>query len=65
MQTLFKNLFTKLFVNYDIQAGHSIFAHSRPDRIGTPRLLPLYIRKILNGISAKKSTQILCPAFLI
>ena len=25
------------------QAGHSIFAHSRPDKIGTPRLLSLYI----------------------
>jgi hypothetical protein len=24
-------------------AGYSIFAHSRPDKIGTPRLLPLYI----------------------
>ena len=34
-------------------AGYSIFAHSRPDKIGTPRLLPLYIRNILNGISAK------------
>src|SRR3989304_3165059 len=50
---------------HDIQAGHSIFAHSRPDKIGTPRLLPLYISYILNGISAKKSAQILCPAFLI
>src|SRR3989304_8589223 len=45
-----------------IIAGHSIFAHSRPDKIGTPRLLPLYIRNILNGISAKKSAQILYPA---
>jgi hypothetical protein len=43
-------------------AGYSIFAHSRPDKIGTPRLLPLYIRNILNGISAKKSAQILYPA---
>jgi len=25
---------------HDTQAGHSIFAHSRPDKIGTPRLLP-------------------------
>jgi len=55
----------KLSINHDTQAGHSIFAHSRPDKIGTPRLLPLYIRNILNGISAKKSAQILCPAFLI
>src|SRR3990172_11818632 len=54
----------KLSVNHDTQAGHSIFAHSRPDKIGTPRLLPLYIRNILNGISAKKSAQILCPALL-
>src|SRR4030042_6418440 len=44
----------KLSVNHDTQAGHSIFAHSRPDKIGTPRFLPLYIRNILNGISAKK-----------
>jgi hypothetical protein len=44
------------------QAGHSILAHSRPDEIGTPRLLPLYIRNILNGILAKKSAQIPCPA---
>jgi hypothetical protein len=29
-----------------------------------PRLLPLYIGNIFNGISAKKSAQILCPAFL-
>ena len=28
-----------------------------------PRLLPLYIRNILNGISAKKSAQILYPSF--
>ncbi len=28
-----------------------------------PRLLPLYIKNILNGISAKESAQILCPAF--
>ncbi len=47
------------------QAGHSIFAHSRPDKIGTARLLPLYIRNIFKGISAKKSAQIPCPAFLI
>jgi hypothetical protein len=47
------------------KAGHSIFAHSRPDKIGTPRLLPLYIRNILHGISAKKSAQILCPAFFL
>jgi hypothetical protein len=47
----------------DTQAGHSIFAHSRPDKIGTPRLLPLYIRNILKGISAKKSAQISYPAF--
>jgi signal transduction protein with GAF and PtsI domain len=27
-----------------------------------PRLLPLYIRNILKGVSAKKSAQILYPA---
>ena len=54
-----------LLIIHDIQAGYSIFAHSRLDKIGTPRLLPLYIRNILNGISAKKSAQILYPAFLI
>ena len=43
----------KLSINYDIQAGHSIFAHSRPDKIGTPRLLPLDFRNIVNGLSAK------------
>jgi hypothetical protein len=48
-----------------IKAGHSTFAHSRPDKIGTPRLLPLYIRNILKGISAKKSAQILYPAFIL
>jgi hypothetical protein len=26
------------------EAGYGIFAHSRPDKIGTARLLPLYIR---------------------
>jgi hypothetical protein len=51
-------------MNHNTKAGHSILAHSRPDKIGTPRLLPLYIRNILNGISAKKSAQILCTAFL-
>ena len=47
------------------QASHSIFAHSRPDKIGTPRFLPLYIRYILNGISAKKSAQILYLAYIL
>jgi hypothetical protein len=66
MQTLLRNLFLlKLFIIHGIQAGYSIFAHSRPDKIGTARLLPLYIRNIINGISAKKSAQILYPAFLI
>ena len=27
-------------MNHYTEAGHSIFAHSRPDKIGTPRLLP-------------------------
>jgi hypothetical protein len=48
-----------------VKAGHSIFAHSRPDKIGTPRLLPLYIKNILNGLSAKKSAQILYPSYLL
>jgi hypothetical protein len=43
-------------------AGYSIFAYPRPDKIGTPRLLPLYIRNILNGLSAKESAQIPYPA---
>jgi hypothetical protein len=44
-----------------IPKGDNLFAHSRPDKIGTPRLLPLYIRNILIGISAKKSPQRLSP----
>ena len=44
------------------QAGHSILAHSRPDKIGTPRLLPLDLYKYFVGLSAKKSAQIPCPA---
>jgi len=43
-------------------AGYSIFAHSRPDKIGTPRFLPLYKLYIVNGLSAKKSAQIQYPA---
>jgi hypothetical protein len=43
-------------------AGYSIFAHSHTDKIGTARLLPLYIRNILIGLSAKETTQILYPA---
>ena len=43
-------------------AGYSIFAHSRPDKIGTPRLLPLDLYKYFIGLSAKKSAQILYPA---
>jgi hypothetical protein len=45
-------------------AGYSVFAHSHPDKIGTPRLLPLYIRNIFKGLSAKKSAQILYPAIM-
>ena len=32
-------MFKKFMVK---QTGHSIFAHSRSDKVGTPRLLPLY-----------------------
>ncbi|MFH1015086.1 MAG: hypothetical protein V1762_04110, partial [Nitrospirota bacterium] len=46
-----------------IKAGHNILAHSPPDKIGTPRFLPHY-KNILSGISAKKSAQTPCPAFL-
>jgi hypothetical protein len=46
-------------IDHDKQAVHNIFAYSRPDKIG------IYIRNILKGISAKKSAQILYPAFLI
>jgi hypothetical protein len=58
------SFFERISISDSVMAGHSIFAHSRPDKIGTPRLLPLYIRNILNGISAKKSAQILCPAII-
>jgi len=44
------------------EAGYGIFAHSRPDKIGTARLLPLYIWYILNGLSAKETAQIPYPA---
>jgi hypothetical protein len=44
-----------------IETGYSIFAHSRPDKIGAPRLLPLYYLNIFFGLSAKKSVQILYP----
>jgi hypothetical protein len=50
------------------QAGHGIFAHSRPDKIWTlypmsrrPRLLPLYIYRYFIGLSAKESAQIPYP----
>jgi hypothetical protein len=42
-------------------SGYSILAHSRPDKIGTPRLLPLYIGNILIGLSAKETAQMLYP----
>ena len=47
-----------------MQAGHSIFAHSRPDKIGTARLLPLYIRNLLNRISAKNPLKYYALPFL-
>lgn len=40
------------------QAGHSIYAHSRPDLIGTPSFAPILI-------GAKKPLKILCPASLL
>ena len=36
------------------QTGNSIFAHSRPDKVGTPRLLPLYLSYILSDYRQKK-----------
>jgi len=36
-----------------IMAGHSIFAHSLPDKIWTARLLPLYIRIFLSEYQQK------------
>jgi hypothetical protein len=45
-----------------ILGGYSIFAHSRPDKIGTPRLLPLDLYEYFIGLSAKKSAQIPWPA---
>jgi hypothetical protein len=43
-------------------AGYSILAHSRPDKIGTPRLVPLDLYEYFIGLSAKKSAQMLYPA---
>jgi hypothetical protein len=43
-------------------AGHSILAHSRPDKIGTPRFLPLYIGIFSIDYQQKKSAQIPYPA---
>ncbi len=37
-----------------LKAGHSIFTHSRPDKIGTPRLLPLYFKNTLSDYRQKK-----------
>jgi hypothetical protein len=36
-----------------MMAGYSIFAHSRPDKIGTPRLLPLDIKIVLKDYQQK------------
>ncbi len=47
----------------DIKAEHSIFAHSRPDKIEAPRFLPLYFLNRFHGLSAKKTAQTLCSAF--
>jgi len=33
--------------------GYSIFAHSRPDKIGTPRLLPLDFQNISSDYQQK------------
>ena len=43
-----------LFDTMGGQAGYSIFAHSRPDKIGIPRLLPLYLKKNLLDYRQKK-----------
>jgi hypothetical protein len=45
------------------QIGHSILAHSRPDKIRTPRLLPLDCFRYFIGLSAKESAQIPCPTY--
>jgi hypothetical protein len=43
------------------EAGYGIFAHSRPDKIGTARLLPLYIRNLHWIISKRnRSNTISC-----
>jgi len=39
------------------QVRHGIFAHSRPVKTGTPRLLPLDIYRHLVGLSAKEIAQ--------
>jgi iron complex transport system substrate-binding protein len=36
------------------ETGNSIFAHSRSDKVGTPRLLPLYLSYILSDYRQKK-----------
>ena len=36
------------------ETGNSIFAHSRSDKVGTPRLLPLYLSVILSDYRQKK-----------
>jgi len=55
MKIPFKGFFhSKVYFETADMAGHSIFAHSRPDKIGTPRLLPLYIRIFLSDYQQKK-----------
>jgi hypothetical protein len=39
------------------QVVHGIFAHSRPVKTGTPRLLPLDIYRHFVGLSAKETAQ--------
>jgi hypothetical protein len=60
-----------LFLSGNKKTGHSIFAHSRPDKIGAPRLLPHppHIPPyqggdggVCIGLSAKEAAQILYPA---
>jgi hypothetical protein len=63
---VFQNIIlNKLFTNHEMRAGHSIFAHSRPDKIGAPRLLPLDLYEYFIGLSAKKSAQIPWPARIL
>src|SRR4030042_1527462 len=60
-----KFIYQKSSLNHDIQAGHSTFAHSRPDKIGTPRLLPLdFVYIILSDYRQKNPLKYYALPFL-